>query len=58
MSQNKVEIYDLVACNVHMDFENTGLTKEQHQFLIAFHPTCGAPVHDLYRQSEAVRMQQ
>lgn len=47
MNHGKVEIYDLMACNVYMDFENTGLPKEQHKFLIAFHPTDGAPVHEL-----------
>ncbi|HCA25052.1 MAG TPA: hypothetical protein DEP32_12885 [Pseudomonas sp.] len=47
MSQGNVEIYDLMACNVYMDFENTGLPKEQHKFLIAFHPTGGDPVHEL-----------
>ncbi len=47
MSQGKVEIYDLMACNVYMDFEDTGLPREQHKFLIAFHPSGGAPVHEL-----------
>ncbi|AQZ94378.1 hypothetical protein ACFSB1_16970 [Halopseudomonas phragmitis] len=47
MPQGKVELYDLMACNVYMDFENTGLPKEQHKFLIAFYPTGGDPVHEL-----------
>lgn len=46
MSAEKVEIYDLMACNVYMDFD-TRLKKEQHKFLIAFHPTGGKPVHEL-----------
>ncbi len=47
MSNEKVEIYDLMACNVYMDFEDTGLPKEQHKFLISFHPSGGRPVHEL-----------
>ncbi|MCX6004427.1 MAG: hypothetical protein NT082_01960 [Chloroflexi bacterium] len=39
MEKSKIVIYDIMACNVYMDFENTGLQKEQHKFLIAFYPT-------------------
>ena len=46
MSNGTVEIYDLMACNVYMDFV-TDLPKEQHKFLIAFRPTGGAPVYEL-----------
>jgi hypothetical protein len=46
MSNGKVEIYDLMACNVYMDFV-TDLPKEQHKFLIAFHPTGGDPLPEL-----------
>ncbi|WP_220348998.1 hypothetical protein [Alkalilimnicola ehrlichii] len=47
MSGEKIEIYDIMACNVYMDFENTGLQKEQHKFLISFYPTGGAPIPEL-----------
>lgn len=47
MSDPAVAIYDIMACNVYMDFENTGLQKEQHKFLIAFYPTGGAPLPEL-----------
>lgn len=42
-----VRIYDIMACNVYMDFENSKLQKEQHKFLIAFYPTPGVPTPDL-----------
>ncbi len=35
-----VQIYDIMACNVYWDFEDSlGLPKEQHKFLISFYPT-------------------
>lgn len=46
MSEEQVQIYDLMACNVYMDFD-TQLPKEQHKFLIAFHPTGDRPVPEL-----------
>lgn len=46
MSSETVKIYDLMACNVYMDFD-TPLPKEQHKFLVAFYPTGGRPVHEL-----------
>ncbi len=42
-----VRIYDIMACNVYMDFVNTGLQKEQHKFLIAFYPTKDVLTPDL-----------
>jgi len=47
MTQPRVEIYDIMACNVYMDFENSVLQKEQHKFLVALYPTGGAPVPEL-----------
>jgi tRNA G18 (ribose-2'-O)-methylase SpoU len=47
MTKPTIEIYDIMACNVYMDFENTGLQKEQHKFLVAFFPTGGAPLPEL-----------
>lgn len=46
MSSEKVRIYDLMACNVYMDFD-TPLPKEQHKFLVAFYPTGDQPVPEL-----------
>lgn len=47
MAEEKVEIYDIMACNVFWNFPNTGLPQEQHKFLVAFHPTGGRPVPEL-----------
>ena len=53
MSSETVNIYDLMACNVYMDFD-TPLPKEQHKFLLAFHPTGGRPVHELVETITAI----
>lgn len=42
-----IQIYDIMACNVYWDFETPGVSKEQHKFLVAFHPTGGAPIPEL-----------
>ncbi|MET0283775.1 MAG: hypothetical protein ABW352_04875 [Polyangiales bacterium] len=47
MTEARVEIYDIMACNVYMDFDHSALQKEQHKFLVAFYPTGGAPIPEL-----------
>lgn len=47
MAEEKIEIYDIMACNVFWNFPNTGLPQEQHKFLVAFHPTGGRPIPEL-----------
>lgn len=47
MAESKVEIFDIMACNVYWDFENTGLQREQHKFLVAFYPPEGATIPEL-----------
>jgi hypothetical protein len=47
MTEPNVQIYDIMACNVYVDFENTGPRKEQHKFLVSFYPTGGRPVPEL-----------
>lgn len=46
MTTPLVKMYDIMACNVYMDFD-TPLNKEQHKFLVAFYPTGGAPIPEL-----------
>lgn len=53
MSAPIVQIYDIMACNVYMDFENTGLKAEQHKFLVSFLPTSGRPVPELVEKITA-----
>lgn len=42
-----VRIYDIMACNVYVDFEDSRFQKEQHKFLIAFYPTGKTPTPSL-----------
>ena len=46
-----VKIYDIMACNVYVDFDNsyvpTKIKRQQHKFLIAFYPTSGVPTPEL-----------
>jgi hypothetical protein len=48
-----VQIYDIMAHNVYMDFENIGLRAEQHKFLVSFFPTGGRPVPELVERITA-----
>ena len=45
MEDPKIEIYDIMACNVYVDYEFAKV-KEQHKFLIAFFPVKGAFLPD------------
>ena len=47
MANSAVKIYDIMACNVYWDFENSPLQKEQHKFLVALYPTPGVATPDL-----------
>jgi hypothetical protein len=42
MSENKVRIYDIMACNVYVDYDFASVNK-QHKFLVAFYP-----LHDVF----------
>lgn len=47
MENQQVMIFDIMACNVYWDFENSPLPKEQHKFLVALYPTPGVATPDL-----------
>lgn len=49
----EVKIYDIMACNVYWDFDNTPLNKEQHKFVVSLHPTPGTPTPDLIEKITA-----
>lgn len=54
MSDSKIKIYDLMACNVYWDFNSPGTPKEQHKFLVSFYPTGDdTPVHELIERITA-----
>ncbi|MCW4384552.1 hypothetical protein OH146_02055 [Salinibacterium sp. SYSU T00001] len=46
MADPTIDIYDLMACNVYMDFDDMTMQHEQHKFLVAFRPTGAASVHE------------
>jgi hypothetical protein len=47
----QVKIFDIMACNVYVDFDNsyvpTKIKRQQHKFLVAFYPTPGVPTPEL-----------
>lgn len=47
MAHPEIQIYDIMACNVYWDFENSPMPKETHKMLVALYPTPGvvAPDH-------------
>jgi hypothetical protein len=47
MGNNPAQMYDIMACNVYWDFENSPLQKEQHKFLVSFYPVEGVVVPEL-----------
>lgn len=47
MGDNEIKIYDIMACNVYWDFENSVMPKETHKFLVALYPTPGTATPDL-----------
>lgn len=52
-----VKIYDIMACNVYVDFDpsysDKPIKKEQHKFLIAFYPTGNVPTPNLIKSITA-----
>ncbi len=53
MNAPVIQIYDIMACNVYMDFENTGLGAAQHKFLVSFYPTGDRPLPELIEKITA-----
>ena len=47
MGKNDIKIFDIMACNVYWDFENSLMPKETHKFLVALLPTPGVATPDL-----------
>jgi len=47
MGDTKVRIYDIMACDVYWDFEESNLPREQHKFLVSFWPTGDVPTPQL-----------
>ncbi len=49
----EVKMYDIMACNVYMDFKGMTMQKKQHKFLAAFYPTGEVPTPDLIEKITA-----
>ncbi|MFW6080344.1 MAG: hypothetical protein ACOC7W_00410 [Desulfosalsimonas sp.] len=47
MADAEIKIYDIMACNVYWDFENSPMPKETHKMLVALYPTPGVEAPDL-----------
>ena len=47
MENSEVKIFDIMACNVLWDFENSPMPKEAHKFLVALYPTPGIATPEL-----------
>lgn len=41
MATPELKIFDIMACNVYWDFENSPMPKETHKMLVAMYPTPG-----------------
>jgi hypothetical protein len=48
-----VQIFDIMACNVYWDFEESPMPKETHKFLVALYPTPGVVTPDLIEKITA-----
>ncbi|MGW5877278.1 hypothetical protein ACWFMI_12115 [Nocardiopsis terrae] len=53
MEDSPLRIHDIMACDVYWDFDGTPLPREQHKFLVSFHPTPGIPTPELVRSITA-----
>lgn len=53
MADPVVKMYDIMACNVYWDFDDSPLQNEQHKFLVSFFPTPGVPTPELIERITA-----
>lgn len=47
MGDTKIQIYDIMACNVYWDFKASAMPKETHKMLVALYPTPGVVAPDM-----------
>jgi hypothetical protein len=48
-----INIFDIMACNVYWDFENSPMPKETHKFLVALYPTPAVVAPDMIEKITA-----
>lgn len=53
MDKPAIKIYDIMACNVYWDFEQSRMPKETHKMLVALYPTPGVKAPDLIEKIRA-----
>ncbi|MBN1656412.1 MAG: hypothetical protein JXA30_21765 [Deltaproteobacteria bacterium] len=53
MEKTEIKIFDIMACNVYWDFENSRMPKETHKMLVALYPTPGVKAPDLIEKIRA-----
>lgn len=53
MASAEIKIFDIMACNVYWDFEDSPMPKETHKFLVALQPTPEVVTPDLIEKIRA-----
>jgi hypothetical protein len=53
MEKTKIQIYDIMACNVYWDFKASAMPKETHKMLVALYPTPGVVAPDMIESVRA-----
>ncbi|SHK52725.1 hypothetical protein SAMN02745216_03620 [Desulfatibacillum alkenivorans DSM 16219] len=53
MTDPRIQIYDIMACNVYWDFENSPMPKETHKMLVALYPTPDVAAPDMIEKITA-----
>lgn len=53
MEEGEIQIYDIMACNVYWDFENSPMPKETHKMLVVLRPTPGVNAPDMIERIDA-----
>jgi len=50
MTEAKIKIFDIMACDVYWDFEDSRMPKETHKFLVALFPTPGVVAPEMIQK--------
>lgn len=53
MAQAELNIFDIMACNVYWDFDDSKMPKETHKFLVALNPTPDVVTPDIIEKVRA-----
>ncbi|HPD56854.1 MAG TPA: hypothetical protein P5294_07450 [Smithellaceae bacterium] len=50
MAKTEIKIFDIMACDVYWDFEESRMPKETHKFLVALYPTPGVVAPEMIKK--------